>query len=879
MWNPFRRRSEKALSREVRFHVDQLMKDYVAEGLSNAEARRRVRMDFGGVSQIEDACRDVRPMHWLSGLGQDVRIAFRILGRNPAFAVAAVLTLGLGIAANTTVFTVANALLLRGLPFPDASQIVSVYEFDRLQGTSSRRIGISYPDFVDIKAQNGSFSDLAMYDIGAYNISDEVTAPERVEGSRITPNLFSSIGHQPSLGRTFITGEDRPGAEPVAIISDRLWQSRYGRAPNIVGREIRVNAVVHTIVGLMPEGLNFPVRSDLWLPLTPSTEPADRGVRGGADVVGRLGEGVSIDQARADLRAIAERLRDEYPDTNDEIDVTLVPLRERYGDRNDGIVLTALFGAAGFVLLIACANLAGLMLARALRRTRETATRIAVGASRWRVLRPFLLEGLILSLLGGGLGLGLATGSMRWIAGELAGVGLPYWTDFSFDYRVFLHLAAVCILTGLFVGIAPALQMIRTDVQARVNDGAPGAGTSRTFSLLASPLVAGEIALTLVLLVGAGLMIRSYLEFQSRTTGIDTESMLTARLILPEATYPDASDRIRFSEELLNGLRDQPDIGPVTLASHAPFAGTLRRTVIRDEIELNAVPVLAVATGYFDATGIGIERGRGFIQGDGTPGSDVAVVSEQFASRQWPGEDAVGERLQIGDGPEALSLTVVGIANSLFEPRPDRSPVANGGNRVAPGIYVPYRQEPVSSVVVIASRPLATDSAVRMLRATAQNLDPDLPLFGVRTVDEYLWLLGTGNRGLGALFSAFALTALVMSLVGIYGVTAYGLSQRSHEIGVRMALGATGRSVLWLVARRGILQSAIGLTFGMAGAWAVSRVIWSRLMSGIPDPVSSMDTLTFMVVPILLATTTVTACLSSARRAAKADPAIILRAD
>ena len=231
--------------------------------------------------------------------------------------------------------------------------------------------------------------------------------------------------------------------------------------------------------------------------------------------------------------------------------------------------------------------------------------------------------------------------------------------------------------------------------------------------------------------------------------------MLTARLILPEATYPDASDRIRFNEELLNGLRDQPDIGPVTLASHAPFAGTLRRTVVRDEIELNAVPVLAVATGYFDATGIGIERGRGFIQGDGTPGSDVAVVSEQFASRQWPGEDAVGERLQIGDGPEALSLTVVGIANSLFEPRPDRSPVANGGNRVAPGIYVPYRQEPVSSVVVIASRPLATDSAVRMLRATVQNLDPDLPLFGVRTVDEYLWLLGTGNRGSGRFVQRF----------------------------------------------------------------------------------------------------------------------------
>ena len=866
MWERFRRRRENELDKELRFHIEQQVKDYIDEGLSPEAAGRRARLEFGRVMQIKEACRDAWPMRWFSGFLEDLRIASRLFRRNPSFTFVCVLTLGLGIAANTTVFTVANALVLKGLPFEDPDRVVHIYEFDRSKGPDSQSSGVSYPDFLDFREQTRSFSGLAMYGVGTYNISDEVSTPERVEGSRITPGLFSVIGFQPLRGRSFIDGEDRPGSAPVVIISHGLWETRYGGVPDIVGRSLRSNGVAHTIVGVMPAGMKFPLRSEIWLPRTASTEPSDRSMREGSDVIARLRDGISISEARAELQKIAEQLRSEYPGTNRDIGVTLIPFLDRFNDPANVPVFAALFGSVTFVLLIVCANLASLMLARAVRRTRETAIRMAVGASRWQVIREFLTESVILSFLGGCLGFGLASIAVYWIAGEMTGVGLPYWTDFSIDYRVVLQLVTVCFLTAGLVGAAPALQAARTDIQSRLNEGAFGLGASRRTRTLTSLLITMEIALTFTLLVGAGLMIRNFLNFQLRDTGIRTEDMLTATLILPATTYPEASDRIRFEQDLMARLEAQPGLRPVTLASHAPLTGALRRTIRIDGLLLDSVRVLSVAPGYFDAVGIGIRRGRGFRGNEGTPANGAAIVNELFVAQHWPDEEAVGQRLRFGDGPQAPSLSVVGVVRDI-----------SVAIDIEPIVYVPYSQEPVRIVEIVSRSSLPRDAAVRALRSSVQAMDPNLPLSRIRTVDEFLWRLSVGNRVLGSLFSVFALIALVMSLVGIYGVTAYSVSQRSREIGIRMALGASGRSVLWLVAGRGIWQSVIGLTVGLAGAWAVGRIIFSRMMSGLPGQISSTDTLTFLVVPVFLAFVTLIACLGPARHVAKADPAVALR--
>ena len=866
MWNPLRRRHEPELDEELRFHLEEQIQSYVDDPLSPEEARRRAQIDPGGLAQVKDACREVRPLYWLRDAARELRMTFRLFGRNPAFTLACILTLGLGIAASTTVFTIANGLVLKGPPFEDARRVVHVYEFDRSRGPGIRGGSVSFPDFLDFREQNRSFADLAMYGIGTYNLSDDISLPERVQGSRITPNLFRLIGYQPALGRDFLAGEDAPGVNPVAIISHALWQARYGGRPDILGSELRANGAVHTVVGVMPERMKFPVNSELWLPL--STEPTDRGDRGGFEVVGRLRSGVSFDQARTDLQEIAARLRAEYPRTNENIDAALIPFADRFTDPNNASVFTALFGAVGFVLLIVCANLAGLMLARSVRQTRETAIRIALGASRWQVIRHALTQTLTLSMLGGALGLILASIAVHLMAGELAGVGLPYWVNFSIDYRVVFQLVAVCVVTGVLVGVAPALQIARTDVRPRLSEGTPAAGSSRRSGWLASILVASEIALTLVLMVGAGIMIRSFLNFQSRGSGVRTQNMLTATLILPPEQYPEPADWIRFTDNLMARLEVRPDLGRVTMASHAPVTGAFRLTVQLDDVELNSVATLAVAPGYFDAIGVGVTRGRDFSRTDGVRGNAVAIVNERLASDQWPGDDAVGKGFRFADGPDAPFMTVVGVTRDVAI-----------GNETEPIVYVPYQQEPASLLVIVAQDPPSIDAAAKTLRTEVQELDSGLPLFNIRTVDHYLWRLSVGNRVLGSLFTAFALIALAVSMVGIYGVTAYAAGRRRREIGIRMALGATSRSVLWLAARSGIRQAVIGLTLGLGGAWAVSRIIFSRVVAGLPGQASPADTVTFLAVPILLALATLIACLSPARQAARTDPTVALRAE
>jgi predicted permease len=738
---------------------------------------------------------------------------------------------------------------------------VHVYEYDRSQAVP-RAGSASYPDFVDFKVQNRSFSDLAGYGIGTYNISDDVSAPERMEGSRVTSNLFSLIGLRPRLGRDFMLDDGRTGAEPVVLISHGLWQTRYAGAANIIGRNLRLNAVPHTIVGVMPEGMKFPINSDIWLPLAPAV-PEDRGARGGFEVIGRLQDAITIAQARSDLQQLAARLRNDYPTTNKETDATVIPFADRFGNPNNAVVLTALFGAVAFVLLIACANLAGLILTRAIQRMRETAIRMAVGASRWQVVRQSLTETVILALLGGVLGLVIAAPAVRMIAGEFAGVGLPYWIDFSIDYAVILQLVAVCFFTGIVFGIAPALKVARADLYEHLKTAASGSsGLTRKSRRLLSVLITAEIAMTLVLLVGAGLMIRSFLGFQLSDIGIPAENFLTARLTLTAPKYPDEDGRVRFAEQLLERLRATSGLESVTIASHAPMTGGFLRTVRIDGADFKSITTLVVAPGYFAALGSGIIRGRDFSRTDGTPGNAAVIVNERFAARHWPGQDAVGKRFQFGEADR--SFMVVGVSRDLY---------AN----VEPTVFVPYRQEPGNLIVLMTQNTRAREAVVKALRTGVQELDADLPLFNIRTVDEYLWRLSVGNRVLGALFTFFAVVALVMSMLGLYGVTAYSVIQRTHEIGIRMALGATRDSVLWLFARRGILYSAIGLVLGVAGSWAISRVILSRVLSGLPGRVPATDAVTFVVAPFLLALMTLIACLSPARRAAKSDPAAALR--
>jgi putative ABC transport system permease protein len=685
----------------------------------------------------------------------------------------------------------------------------------------------------------------------------------------MSANLFSLIGQKAFLGRDFNDADALAGADPVAILSYSLWQTRYGGERSILGKGVRINGQYHTVVGIMPQDMAFPSESRFWIPVIAT--PAElQNRRPTFDAVGRLRSGATAAAAETELKGISERIAKVHPETNKNIGPRVRPFIDWVLDDSDQQVLQTLVGAVGFVLLIACANVANLLLSRAVRRSRETSVRLAIGASRWRIVRQLLVESVILSFLGGLLGLVFAQAGVKWFSAAVAPLGIPYWIKWSMDVRAFLYLFAICFATGILFGLAPALQISRTNV----NDGLKETGRSNSGSLrsrrLASVFVIGEITLTIVLMVGAGLMVRSLMNRAAMNGGIDFENVMTMQLSLTNDKYPDGSSWNLFAERLGEQLRAMRDLESATIASQLPAEGAFSmelkladRNIADGKGRSPTVAAVVVAPGYFQALGLTVKRGREFTGTDGHAGAEAAIVNERFAAQYWPGQDAIGKRIQLdGKGPW---INVIGISPPIRQKNLRQQ-------QIDPMVYVPFRQMPRANFRVIARTRSPEDAVARLLRDEVQRLDPDLPLFNIKTLKQFRDDQNREWRILTLMFSAFAMIGLMLSVVGIYAVTSYATNQRTQEIGVRMALGARNREIVWLVLSLGLKQLAIGVPLGIAGAFLTSRAL-----QGIVFQVTTTDFVTFFAIPALLTAVVVAACLLPALRAARLNPVEALR--
>jgi putative ABC transport system permease protein len=806
----------------------------------------------------------------------DLTHGLRLLVKDWGFTLAAVVTLSIGIAVNMLVFTLINGALLRDLPFAEPDRIVEIRVFhrDRPQEPTT---GASYLDVLDWRAAVSTFDGLGAADEQTMNVSDEAHPAERFAGAFVSWDTFAMVGVQPVMGRHFRPDDDRPGATPVVMLGHDVWRSRYGSDASIVGRTIRVNGVPAVVIGVMPDDFGFPSTAEIWQPLAllSAEERDDRRYRA-FDAFGRLRPGITIEQATADLGRVMNGLATQHPESNKETEPRLAPFRIGVGGPIRTLFAT-LLGAVVFVLLIACANVANLLLARVAGRMREVSIRMSMGASRWRIVRQLLVENLLLAALAGAAGLALSMGGIRLFWSVAQDTHPPYWLRFPFDLRVFGYLAAVCLGTTILFGLLPAVQTARTNLVDVLNDATRGATGGRRSRRWSGALIVGQIALTLVLLSGALAVVQNAVALTSQEAGVDTSRLLRLRIDLPATTYGTADERIAFYRRLEDRLAGSAT--RVALANVPPLAGGRRRAV-----ELSGQTAAAsrltttqvtIGDRYFETIGARAVRGRVFIRGDGEPGRGAAIVNERFAATFLPGQDPIGQRIRLSD-PVAPGrpvqnagewATIVGVAQNVRQ-RPAQT------FEFDPVVYVPYTADVVWNMNLLLRADGDLAAAAAAMRAQVSAVDPDLPLFDVRTVDDLLVFLNWGQRVFGTMFGVFASLALLMAAVGLYAVTAYGVSQRTREFGVRVALGAPARHVAWLVARRTSLQVGAGVALGTIGAVAISRVtpaVVSASRAGDPRFLAAVVVFVMAVAAL--------ACLLPARRAVRVDPVVALRND
>ena len=810
-------------------------------------------------------------------LWSDITHGCRLLLKDRGFTLAAVLTLSLGIAVNMVVFTLVNGALLRDLPFEHPDRIVElrVFHRDRPQAPTD---GASYLDVQDWRAAVTTFDGLGAASEQTMNVSDESHPAERFEGAFVSANAFALVGVPPILGRDFRADDDRPGATPVVMLGEDLWRSRYASDPNIVGRAIRVNGAPSVVIGVMPDGFGFPVTAEMWQPLA-MLAAEDRNDRNGRFLFafGRLRPGITIDQATADLGRVMASLAARHADTNRQTEPRISLYRVGVGGPIRAL-FAALLGAVTFVLLIACANVANLLLARAAGRSREVTVRMSMGASRWRIVRQLLVESLLLAAIAGVCGLGLSVIGVRVFWANAVDSHPPYWLRFPLDIRVFLYLAAVCLGTSVLFGLLPALQTARTSLVEVLNDSGRAATGGRQGRRWSSALIVGQVALTLVLLSGAMAVVQSIVSLSRVEAGVDTSRLLRMRIDLPSSSYATPEQRIALYRRLEERLAARGRM-QAALANVPPLSGGRLR-----DIEVSGQPAgsaraqatqVTIGAQYFATIGTRPLRGREFGAGEGEAGRGAAIVNERFASMFFPGTGAIGQRILIADpvgrGDQRRAgewMTIVGVAQNVRQ----RTTAQN--LEFDPVVYVPYASDVVWNMNVLVRTDGDLAAAAAGLRADVAAIDPDLPLFDVRTVDDLLYFQRWGQRVFGTMFGLVAALALVMAALGLYAVTAYSVAQRTREFGVRVALGASTVHVAWLVARQTSLQVLIGVALGTTGAVAVSGLLPAILSaSRAGDPA-------FLVMVILFVIgVAAAACLVPTRRAIKVDPVAALRND
>ena len=806
-------------------------------------------------------------------LWQDLRQGARSLSKQRSFAIAAVIALALGIGANTAIFSVVDAVLLRALPYRDSDRLVTVWERNKTGGNAQNVINLG--NFFDWKSQNRVFEDMATF----FDLTSNLTSggePEEIPSQIATPSLFNILGVNPIMGRTFTEDDGKPGAARVVALSFGLWQRRFGADPQIIGRKLILNGSEVTVVGVMPANFNWHVKAgsmtrkiaEMWAPWQIDETMKRRGGRF-ASAVARLKPGVTPEQAQAEMNVIGGQLERQYNDFNANWGVNVVPLRKQFtGDIR--LALLVLLGAVGMVLLIACANVANLLLARAAGRQREIAVRVALGAGRWRIVRQLLTESLLLAGLGGLAGLALAW-RLPDLLVSLAPPDLLNLPQVKINAVVLGFTLGVSMLTGVIFGLVPALEATRLNLTGSLKESGKNIGGGMRSHRLRNSLVIAEIALALVLLVGAGLLIRSFVRLQGVDPGFNAHNLLTMKVSLPGRKYDTDQKRINFFRQAVAQMQSLPGVESAGAVSFLPFAAPHAGTLVEIEGRPKLPPGQGLGTGvmvsdlnYFRTMQVPLKRGRLFTDQEAAEMRHVVVVNEAFARTNFPGEDPIGKRVTIYMKNDNQPCEIIGVVGD--------SKHMNLDAEVKPMSYWPHPELTYSGMTLVLRTKGEPTAIANAARSVISALDPEQPVADVRTMESLIGTSVARARFNTLLLTIFAIVALLLASLGIYGVMAYSVAQRTHEIGVRMALGARGMDALWLVVRRGMTLALVGVAIGVGASSALTRLMQTLLFN-----VSATDPLTFAGIPLLLAFVALLACLIPARRAAKVDPMVALR--
>jgi predicted permease len=853
-------RLDQSLDEELRAHFEMLVDENVRRGMSVKEARLAARRDFGGIEQTKAAYRDQRGLPIVETFIQDIRYGCRMLRKNPAFTAGAVLTLALGIGANTAMFSVINAVLLRPLPYSEPERLVLMTE----SGDEVANRWLSFPNFVDWRERNNVFESMSTIRGWSLTMTGG-DQPLNLNARMIAADYFMVMGVAPIMGRCFTAGDDQTGANPVTILSYGFWQNQFAGDPNIVGKSITLDDRAYTVIGVMPQSFAHQGPPPIWLLIGPQNWN-QRDVRIAGSVIARLKPGATIEQARSEMNAISQQLAREHPTANAGANrVNVISLQHSVtGDVRPALLI--LFGAVGLVLLIACANVANLLLARASTRRKEFAVRAALGATRVRVVRQLLVESLILGLMGGAFGLLLAWWSSALLS-KMAQAAIPRLEGLHLSYQVLGFSLLVSLLSGIVFGLAPAWRFSKAEPQEILKDST-SASSDRRGTKLRGALVITEVAISVALLIGAGLLIKSMLRLSTSSAGFDPNNVLTMDLKVSRNRYRGRGELARLLKQLVDHVETQPGVEAATLSATLPGLGDWTNDIFPEGQapltpgELINVDWAIVGAGYFKTMKIPILNGRTFTREEDSEGKPVLLVDENLARQFWPNEDAVGKRIKY-DGP--IWHEVIGVVKEVKRYGSEAKPLIK--------IYTPIGraalQNPVLSVRTTNTQP---HDLVTSITREIHLLDKDLPVTEVAMFDEILSREVSPKRFNAGLLAIFAVLALVLTASGVYGVTSYTVAERTHEVGIRMALGARERDVLRLFIAQGMALVLSGVVVGLIAAFALTRVMKSLLFG-----VSATDALTFATVSASLMAFALLACYLPARRATKVDPMIALR--
>ena len=866
LWNLIRYRElDRGLDEELRFHLEARIADNVKAGMSPADARDDALRRFGNSTLAKEMTRDTDLFPSLETLGRDLRYAFRSLRKTPGFTVVAILVLALGIGANTAVFTIVNSVLLRPLPFPDPGRLFLI-SFEPRE--SSLLMGPSMADFdyLEFQQHQRQFESIATYGQEQVTLTG-AGEPVRVGAAQVTPDFLHVLRMNPALGRGFLADEGADGRNNVVLLSDKLWRDRFAASPGVIGRTVTLDGIRHTVIGVLPAAFTFPSSADLWTPME---------VRLGHNswtrpVIGRLKPGVSPQQAQAAFRALSAALP-MYPNAHrSDYEAGIYRLHDIIAAKVR-MSLLVFTGAVAFVLLIACANVANLLLIRAASRRHEIAVRAALGAGRWRLIRQLLSESLLISIAGGAAGVLLAIAIVPPLVALAPAGNIPRADEIGLDAWVLAFAFGLSVITGLVFGLAPAIQATRRDLRQPLSEGSRTATGNR--QAMRNTLVIAEVALALVLLTGAGLLLKSLRRIQSVDPGFRPQNVLAATVDLPDSSYATAAKMRAFHQSALAKLASLPGVEAAGAVNWMP----LGQGFVRGDFQMDGgyhrprgfdVVKPVISPNYFRAMSIRLLNGRAFSEHDNGSAPGVVVVSESVARTLWPGANPLGKRISMEDEPKAGDwLTVIGVVDDIRQKQLTDKP--------SPAIYQPYLQvnQPffLSHMTFVVRTPLNPAALAPSIRALIRQIDTDQPVQSIATMGDVIAGITAEPRFLTQVMGAFSLMAVLLSAIGLYGVLAFSIAERTREIGIRMAMGASSGTVVGMVLRRTMLLAGAGVVLGAAGALAVTRVLRTFLFE-----VTSTDPTTFLAVAAFLLTIALLAALLPARRAYAVDPLVALR--